>query len=269
MASVLTLMIIVTLSILTTRVATLALIHTGLSGQVAKFQARSALTGVGFATRESEKVVTHPVRRRIIMVLMLLGNVGIISVLASLVLTFLDEQASTLEWTYRLAALTVGLGLLWWVSSSAIVDQWLSRWVNHLLKKYTEIDVKDFSGLLHLSNGYKISEMMVEKDHWMTGKTLTELKLRQEGLNLLGIEKNNGNYIGLPHGDMTISDGDLLILYGKDEALSSLNKRRRGMAGRREHRKAIAEQQKREKEDEIAARGVVEDTKDATTEDVR
>lgn len=252
MASVLSLIVIITMSILVTRVATLALVHTGLSEQVARFQARSALTGVGFATRESERVVAHPVRRRIIMALMLLGNVGIISVLASLILTFLGSQASALEWVYRAITLLLGLGLLWFLSSSAFVDKWLSHWIHHLLQKYTDIPVRDFSGLLHLSHGYTISEMMVEKDHWMTNKKLADLRLRQEGLNLLGIERSDGVYIGLPHGDTIICEGDLLILYGKDQALSSLNKRRRGMAGRRDHRKAVADQQKREQEEEKA-----------------
>lgn len=252
MASVLSLIVIITMSILVTRVATLALVHTGLSEQVARFQARSAFTGVGFTSRESEKLVAHPVRRRIIMILMLLGNVGIISVLASLVLTFMDSRVDATEWTYRAAVLLFGLGFLWFLSSRDFINRWLSRWIDHLLKEYTDISVRDFSGLLHLSHGYTISEMIVEKEHWMTNKKLIDLKLRQEGLNLLGIERNDGVYIGLPHADTIICEGDLLILYGKEQALSSLNRRRRGMAGRRDHRKAVAEQQKREQEEEKA-----------------
>lgn len=254
MASVLTLIVIVTVSILATRVATIALVHTGLSEQVARFQARSAFTGVGFTTRESERIVSHPVRRRIIMTLMLLGNVGIISVLASLLLTFMDNRAGTVEWLYRIATLVVGLSALWYFSTSSFVNRWLSQWINHLLRKYTDIQVRDFSGILHLAHGYEISEMMVDKGNWMANRKLAELQLRQEGLNLLGIEKENGDYIGLPHGDTMICEGDLLILYGKDQALSSLNKRRRGLAGRRDHRKAVAEQQKREQEEKKAAK---------------
>ena len=51
MVSILTLLLVMTLSILLTRVATVALTHTGLSRESAKFQARSAFTGVGFTTR--------------------------------------------------------------------------------------------------------------------------------------------------------------------------------------------------------------------------
>ena len=48
MFAVVTLLLVLVLSILITRVATVALTHTGLSRQTARFQARSALTGVGF-----------------------------------------------------------------------------------------------------------------------------------------------------------------------------------------------------------------------------
>src|SRR5204863_1437497 len=80
-------LVTVAFSLLITRVGTTALVHTGLSREVARFQARSAFFGVGFTTSESESVVNHPVRRRIVLWLVLLGNAGIVTVLASVVLS--------------------------------------------------------------------------------------------------------------------------------------------------------------------------------------
>lgn len=74
MAGIITVILILIFSILVTRVAAIALTHTGLSREASKFQARSAFTGVGFTTEESEKVVNHPVRRRILLLLMILGG---------------------------------------------------------------------------------------------------------------------------------------------------------------------------------------------------
>ena len=37
-------------------------VATGTSSELARFQARSAFTGVGFTTSEAESVVLHPVR---------------------------------------------------------------------------------------------------------------------------------------------------------------------------------------------------------------
>jgi len=85
-AAILTLMIVLTLSLVVTRAATVALTATGMSREAARFQARSAFSGAGFTTTESESVVRHPVRRRIIMWLMLAGSAGIVAVIASVVL---------------------------------------------------------------------------------------------------------------------------------------------------------------------------------------
>jgi NhaP-type Na+/H+ or K+/H+ antiporter len=95
MLAILSLLVILSLSLLITRVATVALTYTGMSRESARFQARSAFTGTGFTTSESEKIVTHPVRRRIILLLMLFGNAGIVAVVTSLILTFVGEETGT------------------------------------------------------------------------------------------------------------------------------------------------------------------------------
>lgn len=89
MIAIISLLMVVFLSILITRIATIALTHTGLTRESAKFQARSAFSGAGFTTEESEMVVSHPVRRKIVMVLILIGNAGILAAISSLILTFL------------------------------------------------------------------------------------------------------------------------------------------------------------------------------------
>jgi Trk-type K+ transport system membrane component len=82
MIAVVSVLFILAVSLLITRIATVALQLTGLSKANARFQARSAFTGVGYTTSEAEHTVNHPVRRRIVMLLMLLGNVGLVSVMS-------------------------------------------------------------------------------------------------------------------------------------------------------------------------------------------
>jgi hypothetical protein len=88
MVALVSVLIIVFISLLITRVATVALSLTGMSRESARFQARSALTGVGFTTSEAEEVVDHPVRRRIVGGLMLIGSAGLVTAVSSLILTF-------------------------------------------------------------------------------------------------------------------------------------------------------------------------------------
>lgn len=90
MIAIIFLLPIITVSVLVTRLASIALTHTGLSHESARFQARSAFTRLGFTTSESERVVSHPVRRRVVMLLMLLGNAGIVTAMSSLILAFVQ-----------------------------------------------------------------------------------------------------------------------------------------------------------------------------------
>jgi Trk-type K+ transport system membrane component len=85
------LLVVITLSILVTRVATVALTHNGLSKEVSRFQARSAFSGVGYTTREAEQLVNHPVRHRLLLLLMLMGNAGIVTAASRLILHCSDS----------------------------------------------------------------------------------------------------------------------------------------------------------------------------------
>ena len=249
MVSAILVVIILTLSVLFTRIASIALMHTGLSKQLARFQARSAFTGVGFTTNEAEKIVNHPVRRKIVMTLMLLGNAGIISVIASLLLTFVDTGEGELPLIYRLLILVVSIFILWLLSTSKVVDLYLSRVISRALAKYTDVNVRDYAGLLHLSKDYGISELLVEKNDWIAHRNLKEASLRDEGINVLGIKRSNGTYIGVPTGDTEIFPGDLLILYGSNANLRDLDERQKGIHGTIRHKEAINEKRKKEEEE--------------------
>ena len=85
MTSIIALLVITLVSLLVVRIGATALMMTGISWDTASFQSYSAFFGVGFTTREAEMVVNHPVRRRIIRDLILAGNIGLTSVLATLV----------------------------------------------------------------------------------------------------------------------------------------------------------------------------------------
>jgi hypothetical protein len=84
----------ITISFLPARVRAVALELTRLEKSKARFQALSAFTGTGFTTRESEMIVAHPQRRKIITILMVLGNAGIISVIATLVLSLVSSRGA-------------------------------------------------------------------------------------------------------------------------------------------------------------------------------
>ncbi len=251
MIAIATLLTILTISILITRVATVSLSHTGLSRESARFQARSAFTGVGFTTSESEKAVRHPVRRRILLLLMILGNAGVVTTVSSLIVTFVEFKNSSSIF-YRMLFLMTGLVVLWSFAYSEWVDRRLSRIINKALKRFTDLDVKDYADLLHLTGDFQVAEVQVRTDDWLSDKLLQESRLRDEGVVVLGLTRGDGTYIGIPEGATKILPNDTLILYGRSEALANLDKRRKDREGYWERYQAVKKKEKEmEREKEI------------------
>jgi hypothetical protein len=245
MIALLSLLVVLSVSLLIMRIGAVALTLTGLSRESARFQAQSAFLGVGFTTQEAEHVVDHPVRRRIIMMLMLLGNAGAVVTVSGLILVFLSASGPA-SWLPRAGGLIGGVALLWVVFTSRTIDQHLSRIIAIALRHWTDLDVRDYASLLRLAGEYSVIEMRVRSDEWLANKTLAELDLRSEGALVLGIERTDGSYVGAPRGPTAVQPGDLLIAYGMTSRLKELDRRPAGTVGERAHREAVGRQRTHE-----------------------
>lgn len=249
MSVVVLLVVVAIVSLLITRIATIALTVTGMARPAARFQARSALTGVGFTTTESESVVSHPARRRIIMALMLVGNLGLATAMAGVLAGFLttDNPSQALV---RAVVLVGGLAGVYALASSQWVDRRLSRVIGRALRRFTDLDVRDYAALLHVSGEFEVKEMMAREGGWLAGRTLGELRLRDEGVVVLGIARPDGEYVGVPGRDTEVRPDDTLILYGRARAFEELTRREPGAAGERarveavEHHRQLQDQER-------------------------
>lgn len=240
MIALASLIVVVLLSLLVTRVATVALVLTGLSRESARFQARSALSGVGFTTGEAEAVVNHPVRRRVVMLLMLLGSAGVVTVLGTLFLSFANADFEQRE--RRIAILLGALVLLLALARSAWVDRRLSSLIGRALNRWTDLEARDYAALLHLAGRYAVMEMAVGEGSWLADRGLRDLDLRSEGVVVLGVSRADGSYVGVPRFDTRIEPGDTLITYGTSERLCEIDRRPAGAEGDRRHDEAVARQ---------------------------
>jgi len=237
MFAIVSLLLVVVLSLLVTRTAAVALTYTGLPQEAARFQARSAFSGVGYTTSESESIVNHPVRRRIVMLLMLGGNAGIVTAVSSLILSFVNT-ANDMRWGLRLGVIAAGLAVIFGVSQIPWVDRKVRQIIEWSLKKWTDLDARDYAQLLCLAGDYGVSELAVEPGDWLAHKLLAETKLDEEGLSVLGIHRADGSYLGVPDGTTRIQPGDRLVLYGRSRQLAELDCRCAGPEGDRMHRLA-------------------------------
>jgi hypothetical protein len=242
MIPVVSLLVVLAVSLLVTRVATVALVHTGLGREAARFQARSAFTGVGFTTTDSEieSVTGHPVRRRIVFSLMLIGNVGIVAAMSSLLLSFLGLESGR-GGLPELALLGGGVAVVWLTATSQTFDRVAGRVISWALRRFTSIDARDYARILHLREDYGVCDLRIGEDDWLAGRTLGESGVAREGLLVLGVECPGGSFIGAPPPETQVRAGDRLLLYGRTPRVAELD-RRDGGSGEASHAEAVAEQ---------------------------
>jgi hypothetical protein len=238
MVALVSFLVVLTLSLIIERVATVALTLTGLSRDAAQFQVRSAFTGTGFTTSEAEQIVGHATRRRIVMLLMGLRSFEIITGVSTLVLTFIGLGSSG-EGIVRGLVLCVGLVALSLLASSGWIDRHLSQLIAWVLRRWTTLEVRDYTALLGLTSGHTVLEMLVDEDSWMADKRLDELDLPEEGVRVLAIRRADGGFVGAPRGASMIRPHDTLILYGRTERLVDIATRRTGASGDQAHGDAV------------------------------
>ncbi|MGC6426927.1 MAG: TrkA C-terminal domain-containing protein [Akkermansiaceae bacterium] len=214
----LALILICLIALLCVRWGSTALQLTGMSKQVAQFQAASAFFGVGFTTKEAELVVDHPVRRRIILHLIVAGNIGLTSAMATLLVTFMgsDERGigGTFGWLAVTALLTFAIALL---CNLQAVRAPLDRLMKWMLKRAGIGHVRDYDYLLNLRDGFGVYDKEVIEGHRWIDKALWETRPSDAGVVVLGIYREDGSFTGAPNKDTKVELGDVLMVYGRAE----------------------------------------------------
>ncbi len=238
MVALISLFIILTLSLTLVRIGAIALELTGISTDVAAFQAQSAFSGTGFTTTESESIVSHPVRRKIIRILILVGSAGITSVIATVILTFTDFTESNI--LQRIIILLAGLVTIYMFFRSKIIYRVMKKIIVKALSRNSELNFHDYYEMLGIEKGYSVSRMIVKKDNWAVGRSLKDLYLNKEGTLILSIHRMDAEekFI-IPKGDTVIQEGDQLTVYGRCKGAKCLFHRPKGEEGDRRHNKQL------------------------------
>ncbi len=223
MAPIIALLVIAAVSMLLIRVGAVALVMTGVSHDTAFFQANSAFFGVGFTTSEAELVVNHPVRRRIILGLIIAGNIGVTSALATVLATVVTKATRDDFSLERLAVQVVtligGIVVLTLLWRLGVVQRGIDYSIRWALRRFGVVRALDYELLLHVTSGYEIAEVEIDPGSPLIGTTLGETRLRDLGIVVLGIERpqtSQNEYVGVPKGTDDLRAGDVLTVYGKE-----------------------------------------------------
>jgi len=217
--SVVLLVVFISTSYLIVRVGAIALEMTGMERSRARFQALSAFSGTGFTTREAELVVTHPRRRKIVTYLMILGNAGIVSVIATFVLSL--RQAGTFRPSLNLFIIAVSLFILYRIASHHAFAKKLTQKIRETLRDKLHFQKVLVQELLQQSDGYGIASILVGRRSKVAGLTLSESGFKEKDLMILSVERDE-EMIPVPKAQTKIRVGDRLICYGKLENLKGL-----------------------------------------------
>ncbi len=214
--SVILLLVVVIVSLAIVRLAAVALELTGVPWDRAKFHALSAFTNTGFPTREAEEVVRHPFRRKIVGYLIVLGNAGLITTIATFASSLVETNAALA--LRNLAIVVSGVILIVWVARKpalavplkAASERWLSR-------RYA-LHASPPSELMHLHEGYALERRTVDAGSPAAGMTLDKLRHARSPVQVLVIERGTESY-PLPDADMMLHPGDRIVVYAAEADL--------------------------------------------------
>lgn len=211
------LILILVVSVLIVKVGALMLEMTGMDPQWAGFQSLSAFTRTGFTTSEAEGVVGHPVRRRIVSVLMLLGSASIITLISTFVSSIVSQDIEYA--TLTIAIWVVAALVLWRIAASKWLADFLARTVKTRVESMELLPTTAMENLLQQTEGYGIVRVLLDKKCSHAGKTLAELGTPKQDVLVLSIQREEG-MIAVPKGKETLRPGDVLLCFGKVDSIA-------------------------------------------------
>lgn len=210
------------ISFLFVRASGIALMMTGLEKKKARFQALSAFSGTGFTTKEAELVINHPVRRKIVTWLMIMGNAGVVTVIVTATSSLATSRGSQLP--INVVVLAVGIFLIYKI---ATYKKFTRKWESFIERKLIKSPVFEETAtedLLHFLEGYGLVKKIIGENSSLIGSSISKCRLSEKGLLVLGIERGK-NWIPTPKANEKLQQGDSLIIYGPLDVLKDLLKK--------------------------------------------
>ena len=222
MAAALTIAILLALSVSVVRIAGVAMRMTGLPENVARFQCLSALTGTGFTTHESEMIVNYPIRRRILVALMIIGNLGLVSVAATFIVALVDAGEGVGSIAWQVFAIVAAIAVIFVMTTFKKLDRAMCDLVGLILARTTSLGDRNYHRILQLDDGYSIAEHTVGRSH---AKDEADIWTENNQLRILAVRDGETRAFRHLDGPTELSPGDVLICFGSEQAHDAFEKR--------------------------------------------
>ena len=231
MSSVLLFIIVLFISFIVVRIGAIAFQLTGLEWSLAKFQALSCFTGTGFTTKESELITGNPQRRRVASVLMVLGNAGLVILIATFASSLIPRETVVSKLSKSFLPFSLPNFLVIWINLGIIVvavfaiykiftnQKVAGKLTNSLRRRIVRREIfkpVSFEELMLATGGYGVSRISVGADSPVLEKTLLKSELKKYDIMVLAIVRG-GKTTPNPPADTKILLGDELVCFGKLE----------------------------------------------------
>jgi hypothetical protein len=219
MAYVGILLIAILVSFIIVRIGGFALQLTGIEPDVARFQALSAFSGTGFTTREAERVVGHRTRRRIVTILIILGNAGLVTIIATLVASF--TQVTGYTWFFIRLAIIVGgiFGLYQLIIRSNVGQRILDRLQRPLMNRILR-GAPAVEEIFHVEKDWAISLVMIKGSSKSIGQSVADITAEGD-IEILSIDRID-TYLTRPDREEKIVEGDRLLVYANRKSVKRI-----------------------------------------------
>lgn len=205
-------------SMLFVRAGAIALVMTGMHYEQARFQALSAFTATGFTTREAERVVNHPVRRKIVSALMVGGYAGIATVIVSATSSVAVSPAQNLP--KLVLILVAGIIVIYFIARSTGLMQRWENFVERALRHRFMFEFEPAEELLHLAEGYGLVKLEITSDSPLAGQTIAQIGSKRPDSLILGLERGR-SWLTARKTSLPLQEGDQLVIYGRLERLKA------------------------------------------------
>jgi hypothetical protein len=220
----------VIVSFLAVRIGAVAFEITGMENDQARFQSLSCFSGTGFTTSEAELITGHPQRRKIASYLMILGNAGLVTLIATFAnsirpvmvierFNFFTIPLPIPGWLspyINIAVIAIGVFIIYKIfTKSPLMDRFTGRIKKEMVEKKVIIPQK-VTELLAAQEGYGVSQFEVHANSPLLKKDLKHLHLKEEDIQVLLIQRG-AETIPIPKGGEKFQAGDRVICFGKLE----------------------------------------------------
>jgi hypothetical protein len=222
--------VVLVASFIIVRIGAVAFQLTGLEWSLAKFHSLSCFSGTGFTTKEAELITGDRRRRRIASVLMVLGNAGLVTMIATAA-SAMNPEATLLGWLSKsylpflppwsvqgvnMGIIAVALYIVYKVFTNNRFNRKLTGYLREKILKREFFKPVSFEELLMLTGGYGITRLEVPRGNPLIDKTLAESELRKNDITVLAILRGSDTKPN-PPANSKIQEGDELVLFGKLE----------------------------------------------------